>query len=110
MIYIKTTYEEQKELPFVYAISSAPYGDQCLIMWAKDAPKMLSLDITGTCYAISQWRVQLLPEHQEAENWWHLCSIVGLTEPVARVFYKESACILCEKNGGCKAHPRGATP
>lgn len=59
--------------------------DEVVWTWSKDA--IVSGLGSMAPGIISGKRFAGLPRMVEAENWWHLCSIVGLTEGMARVCY-----------------------
>ena len=90
MIYVRTTRDEMLALPFVHDVSKDYSEDQFMITWKHGASRMLGgAPINGNAYVLYCWQINALPECVEAENWWHLCSLIGTTEPPARVFYKE---------------------
>jgi hypothetical protein len=90
MIYVRTTRDEMLALPFVHSVSEDLSEDQFAITWKHGASRMMGgCPINGNAYVLYRWQIDALPEHIEAENWWHLCALIGTTEPPARVFYKE---------------------
>ena len=54
------------------------------ITWSRNARLKFKL---STCSVIKGNWFHSLPSSVHADNWWHVCAQVGLTEPLARLFY-----------------------
>lgn len=93
-VYEKNTIEEIGNAYGVDKVSFMPNQDTLLILWGPDAEpyiwmkQMAGKDIGNAIY-IEGWDWQRLPARIEAENWWHLCALIGKFEPLARVLYRQ---------------------
>jgi hypothetical protein len=55
-----------------------------------DDMELNNYTVDGNAYVLDRYFVSYLEKEVEAENIWHLCSIAGLQECMARVLYRES--------------------
>lgn len=60
------------------------YSDTICFTWSRVARIRWGL---STFSQLEGHTVMSMPSTVRAENWWHLCSQVGVIEPVARVMY-----------------------
>jgi hypothetical protein len=59
--------------------------DDMQIVWSRNA--RMKFRISGQCSTVQARWFHCLPYNVQADNWWHVCAQVGLTEPLARLFY-----------------------
>ena len=59
--------------------------DDINVVWSRNA--RFKFRISGNVSLVKAHWFRSLPGSVRADSWWHVCAQVGLTEPLARLFY-----------------------